>query len=122
MQQNFQDAMAIVRKYGKPDLFITMTCNPNWREIRNALRKNQCTNDRPDLSTRVFKQKLDRLLRVIHTEGIFGVTIAHVFVVEFQKRGLPGAAEAQNAASLRQQRMSGRCQSQFGRRHKKQGA
>ena len=33
MQQNYQDAMAIVRKFGKPDLFITVTCNPNWREI-----------------------------------------------------------------------------------------
>ncbi|CAF5162094.1 unnamed protein product, partial [Rotaria sp. Silwood1] len=33
MQQNYQDAMAIVRKYGKPDLFITFTCNPTWREI-----------------------------------------------------------------------------------------
>jgi hypothetical protein len=32
MQQNYQDAMAIVRKYGKPDLFITMTCNPQWKD------------------------------------------------------------------------------------------
>ena len=24
-----QDGMAILRKYRKPDLFITMTCNPN---------------------------------------------------------------------------------------------
>ncbi|CAF4462084.1 unnamed protein product [Rotaria sp. Silwood2] len=28
MQQNYQDAMAIARKYGKLDLFITFTCNP----------------------------------------------------------------------------------------------
>jgi hypothetical protein len=27
MAQNFQDTTTIVRKYGKPDLFITMTCN-----------------------------------------------------------------------------------------------
>jgi hypothetical protein len=33
MQQQYQDAMALVRKYGKPDLFITMTCNTNWPEI-----------------------------------------------------------------------------------------
>ena len=26
----FRDAMAIVRKHGRPDLFITMTCNPKW--------------------------------------------------------------------------------------------
>ena len=29
MMQHYQDAMGIVRKFGKPDLFITMTCNPN---------------------------------------------------------------------------------------------
>jgi len=28
-----QDAMAYVRLYGRPDLFITFTCNPNWPEI-----------------------------------------------------------------------------------------
>ena len=27
--QCYADAMAIVRKYGKPDLFITFTCNPS---------------------------------------------------------------------------------------------
>jgi hypothetical protein len=29
MNQLYQDSMALVRKFGKPDLFITMTCNPN---------------------------------------------------------------------------------------------
>jgi hypothetical protein len=29
MNQLYQDSMAFVRKFGKPDLFITMTCNPN---------------------------------------------------------------------------------------------
>ncbi|XP_070555418.1 uncharacterized protein [Ptychodera flava] len=29
MHQLYQDSMAIVRRYGKPDLFITFTCNPN---------------------------------------------------------------------------------------------
>jgi hypothetical protein len=28
MTSLYRDAMAIVRKLGKPDLFITMTCNP----------------------------------------------------------------------------------------------
>lgn len=37
MQQHYHDAMAIVREHGKPDLFITMTCNPNWPEIQEAL-------------------------------------------------------------------------------------
>ena len=33
----FQDGMAICREYHKPDFFITMTCNPNWEEIKTDL-------------------------------------------------------------------------------------
>ena len=28
MYQNYQDAMTIVTKYGKPDIFLTITANP----------------------------------------------------------------------------------------------
>ena len=41
MMQNYQDAIAIVRSKGKLDWFITMTCNPNWREIRDNLFPGQ---------------------------------------------------------------------------------
>ena len=37
MHKLYQDGMAIVRVFGKPDLFITITCNPKWPEIQNAL-------------------------------------------------------------------------------------
>jgi len=37
IHEHQQDAMTYVRKYGSPDLFITMTCNPNWPEIQNNL-------------------------------------------------------------------------------------
>ena len=33
----YQDGMAIIQTIGKPDLFITVTCNPNWPEITNTL-------------------------------------------------------------------------------------
>jgi len=34
MLQYYQDAMAIVRKYGKPDIFVTMTCNTNGAKLK----------------------------------------------------------------------------------------
>lgn len=89
MHQLYQDAMSIVRKFGKPDLFITFTCNPNWPEIKNALLGNQTPADRPDLTARVFHLKLKNLLNDIVQQQIFGKTLAHVYIVEFQKRGLP---------------------------------
>ncbi|XP_069963810.1 phosphatidylinositol phosphatase PTPRQ isoform X4 [Bactrocera oleae] len=35
MNAKSQDAMTYVRKFGRPDLFITFTCNPEWPEIKN---------------------------------------------------------------------------------------
>ena len=35
--QLYQDAMAIVLQYGKPNFFITFTCNPRWQEITDEL-------------------------------------------------------------------------------------
>jgi len=55
MQQNYEDAMAIVRKYGRPDLFITMTCSPIWTEITDNLGPWQKAHDRLDLDARVFE-------------------------------------------------------------------
>lgn len=34
MRRRYLDAMTIVQKFGKPDLFITMTCNPEWNKIK----------------------------------------------------------------------------------------
>ncbi|XP_043463735.1 uncharacterized protein LOC122499439 [Leptopilina heterotoma] len=89
MLQHYQDAMAIVRKYGKPDLFITMTCNPNWIEIQENLLPGQIPSDRPDLISRVFNIKKNALIDTIAKKKLFGDVMAYVSVVEYQKRGLP---------------------------------
>ena len=87
----FQDAMAIVRKYGKPDLFITMTCNPKWPEIVNELYPGQEPQDRPDIVARVFKDKMDQLMNDLVQGECFGKVVGYLYCVEFQKRGLPHA-------------------------------
>ena len=91
MHSQFQDAMAVVRRYGKPDLFITFTCNPAWREITENLKPGQKAEDRNDLVERVFQLKLDELENEILERGIFGCRVANLRVIEFQKRGMPHA-------------------------------
>jgi len=91
MRRRYMDAMALVRKYGKPDIFLTMTCNPNWDEIRQLLLPGQTAQDRPDLVTRVFRAKLEVLKNKLMKNDILGKVRAYVYVVEFQKRGLPHA-------------------------------
>ena len=61
----FQDSMAIVKDFGRPDLFCTFTCNPYWIEILRELTAGQTAVDAPDLVARVFKLKLRALMDFI---------------------------------------------------------
>ncbi|XP_074346471.1 uncharacterized protein LOC141685257 [Apium graveolens] len=67
MQQNFQDALAVCRVVGHPDIFPTMTCNSQWTEIKEMMNSlpGCSAHDSPDIIARVM------------------------YVVEFQKLGLP---------------------------------
>ena len=88
--ERYQDAMTIVRHAGKPDLFVTFTCNPKWPEIQQSLHEGESAFDRPDICARVFNLKAKELIDDIVKNGIFGKTIAHVETIEWQKRkGLP---------------------------------
>ena len=87
--RQFQDAMAIVREKGKPDLFITFTCNPKWKEIQESLLPGQQPQDRPDIVARVFYMKWEALLHDILKKDILGHVDGYVSVKETQKRHLP---------------------------------
>ncbi|WVZ88743.1 hypothetical protein U9M48_035226 [Paspalum notatum var. saurae] len=88
---NYQDAMAICKVYGPPDLFVTFTCNTKWREIVDALRfePGQQPCDRSDLIVRVFHMKVDEFIADIREGRTFGPVLAVLYTVEFQKSGLP---------------------------------
>ncbi|XP_025662239.1 uncharacterized protein [Arachis hypogaea] len=80
------------RYAGYPSYFITMTCNPEWDEIRREVTSiGLKAEDRPDILCRVFKIKLDGLIDDLKEGKIFGKILGYVCTVEFQKRGLPHA-------------------------------
>lgn len=89
MHEYVQDALTYVRQYGRPDLFITFTCNPTWNEISELLLPGQSPSDRHDLIARVFKQKIIKLMDVITKQGIYGEVQCWMYSIEWQKRGLP---------------------------------
>ena len=73
MIQNYQDAMAICAWVGYPDLFITFTCNHKWPELVDFLKKHGLKpEDRPDLVSRIFKIKLNMLIKDIKKGKLFG--------------------------------------------------
>ena len=85
----FLDGMAIVKKNKKPTYFITMTCNPHWREIVDNLGPSQTAQNRPHLVARVFNMKKAQLIHDLTNGSIFGSPLAHMHMVKYQKRGLP---------------------------------
>lgn len=87
MHKTFQDSMAIVRKFGKPSLFITFTGNPQWLEIKRELLTGQTPNDRPDLLCRVFHQKNKEFHDDFFIKNVFGHVLGYSSVIEYQKRG-----------------------------------
>jgi hypothetical protein len=89
VQARFLDAMTLVQRFGKPDYFVTMTCNPYWEEVSREQFLGQTLQGHPELVARVYRSKLynlhDRLIKKKH----FGEVLPYAHVTEFQKRGLP---------------------------------
>ena len=44
MKMKMQDCLALVRRFGKPDFFITFTCNPAWPEIEECIELGWARN------------------------------------------------------------------------------
>ncbi len=73
--------MSIVCKNGQPELFITITCNPEWPETKENLKPWQRSEYRPDLIARVFILKLKELLKYIIERQILGVVVTFIYVI-----------------------------------------
>jgi hypothetical protein len=89
MYQCYQDGLALARYFKKIDIFMTVTCNPKWPEIEREVLPGQTAADRPDLVARVFHMKKQAILDHVYKKGVFGRTVAYIYTIEFQKRGLP---------------------------------
>ena len=72
LQQKYQNALAMVCKFEKPDLFITFTCNPKWKKITYNVLIYQKVENRPNLINSVFRLKYNQLIREIVEDQIFG--------------------------------------------------
>ena len=74
MHEYAQDAIAYVHLYGRPDLFITFTCNQSWDEMQQLLLQGQSAVHRHDITARVFRQKLKSLINYIVKLEVFWVS------------------------------------------------
>ncbi|KAK9740788.1 hypothetical protein RND81_03G060200 [Saponaria officinalis] len=91
MHCRYLNSMGLVQRFGKPDIFLTIICNPQWPEIVRELLPSEEARNRHDLIARIFRSKLIELKKDIVEKQHFGKVAGYVCVIEFQKRGLPHA-------------------------------
>ena len=94
----FHDALHLSRTRGPSHLFITMTCNPNWPEVRALLGSdvlNLKHESHQAILARVFIYKRKQLIGRLKEDGFF--FLGHygldwiVYSTEWQKGDLPHA-------------------------------
>ena len=78
--------MAYVTEYGRPDLFITVTCNAKWEEIRNNVYPGQKAEERYDIVVQVFEGKIKKMMKLFTKSQIAGPITAYTYTWEWQKR------------------------------------
>uniref|UniRef100_A0A183GEZ6 Helitron_like_N domain-containing protein n=1 Tax=Heligmosomoides polygyrus TaxID=6339 RepID=A0A183GEZ6_HELPZ len=84
----YQDSLAIIARFGKPDLIITFTATPDGVRLRkmfSTTRRSLIDQTLSIPSKAYFATILDDIIK----KGVFGQAKAFMWVVEFQKRGLP---------------------------------
>ena len=93
LKQLATSALVIVSQLGDPTIFLTATCNPLWVEILTLILPGQTAFDRPDVTVRIFKRKLKKLLNNLRNGYYFGNSkiVYELRVIEYQHRGLPHA-------------------------------
>lgn len=66
---------------GSPDLFITVTCCPTWKEITDALLPGQKPHDRPDNVARVFHLKVKQMIYLLTKGKLFGKVGSYMYSI-----------------------------------------
>ncbi|KAJ8909924.1 hypothetical protein NQ315_017228 [Exocentrus adspersus] len=77
-QQLYQDAMAVVARFGIPSIFLTMITNTHWPEIVDNIPRGHSAADHPSLIDRVFNCKVQELLDDMLQSQIFGEPVANL--------------------------------------------
>ena len=93
LKKKAMNGLAVAAEYGKSTVFLTVTTNLNWKELRDALPPGQTAYDNPLITNRIFKKKLDALIFNLRHGKYFGgrETEYDIRSIEYQHRGLPHA-------------------------------
>jgi hypothetical protein len=87
----YHDALALPAAFHLPDLFVTITFNPDWPELGRMIPPHSSIHDHPDVQARVFWLRFSRIMKDIVDHAVFGEVLSYCWRLEWQLRGFPHA-------------------------------
>jgi hypothetical protein len=87
----YHDALALPAAFHLPDLFVTITFNPEWPELRRMMPAGSSVHDHADVVARVFWLRFSRIMKDIIDHAVFGEVLSYCYRIEWQLRGFPHA-------------------------------
>ena len=89
--EHFEDGKAIVCHFGSQDFFVTMTCNPNWPDIKeagcvisndNEFLREQSSQDHPDIIAGIAKRKFGEIINDLDKKKrILGEVVVNMYII-----------------------------------------
>ena len=78
----YHDALALPAAYHLPDLFVTVTFNPEWPELSRMMPAHSSVHDHPDVVARVFWLRFSRIMKDIVDGAVFGQVISYCYRID----------------------------------------
>jgi hypothetical protein len=76
--EHVADSLALCREFGRPSLFITVTTNPHWPEIKERLYPGQNASDQPGVVARAFKARMSLMMKAISLVDNPSIIVCHL--------------------------------------------
>ena len=81
-----QNVFVLIRKFNKFIFFIIFICNSRWKKFTRNLFDVVDIVNRFDLIIKMFQLKFKKILRDFIEHYVIKIMIAHIYVIEFQKK------------------------------------
>lgn len=78
MRHHYIDAMTLVERFGKLDIFLTMTRNSSWFEIKEKLQSYEEVHNRHGLIAQGFREKPEE-------KQIFRPIVAYIMLLNLKR-------------------------------------
>lgn len=91
MRYKMHNVSSRLNNVGYPNIFLRITCNPQWPGIKKSLLRGQSVTGRPDITARIFRIKLRAIMAFIIDGKIFRDVKTYVRVIGFRKQEKPHA-------------------------------